>query len=275
MLLDVAWAPEVVQETVMSTSSTSILDLLRLCIAQGQTGPWEGMLAAIGELVESIYRAEAPAHQAHLLGDFRAWLPGWLVEGQRLRSAHAWLEEQIRDGKLPTINDQERALRNYLQKTIGSGFGDYFRERSGRSAVTRSQRSLEREVAESLQARPDRISAEDQDRLSQVKQRLAELPLTLRVLFRLRFYETSGPLSSEELAWVSVQSGLSVDQVEQMIRDELQNQPGAEFPLSAEFIGRLLQIPSGADGRFTTVDKRVSRARQRLREQFQQEADSQ
>jgi DNA-directed RNA polymerase specialized sigma24 family protein len=258
----------------MSISSPSVPDLLRLCIVRGLNGPWKELLAALGDLVESAFRAVAPAHQVQLLDDFRDWLPGWLVEGQRLESAYAWLEERIREGDCSTGNEQERALRNYLQQTCRSGVGDFFRERSGRSVATRSQRALSSDAAETLVARPDRVSTEDQDRLSQVRQCLAELPPALRVPFRLRHYVSLGPLPREDLRWIAENCGQSVENVEQAIQGEAQDHQGAEFPLSAEFIGQLLQIPPAADGRFTTVDQRVCRARQRLRAQLASEEES-
>jgi DNA-directed RNA polymerase specialized sigma24 family protein len=196
------------------------------------------------------------------------------VEGQRLESAHAWLEQKVRDGQCPTASDQEHALRNYLQQTVRSGVGDFFRERSGRSMATRSQRHLRDDTAQSLPARSDRISAVDQERLSELRGHLDSLPPSLRVPFRLRYYGACGPLPPEDLRWVAEQSGLLAEEVEERIRGELQDHQGAEFPLGAEFIGALLDIPPAADGRFTTVDQRVSRARQRLRARLVPEDES-
>jgi DNA-directed RNA polymerase specialized sigma24 family protein len=255
----------------MSTSSTSILDLLRLCIVQGQTGPWEGMLAAIEELVASTYRAEAPAHQTDLMEEFRTWLPGWLAAGQKLERAHEWLEERVSSGDCRVRDEQEGALRNYLRRTIRSGVGDFFRERSGRSAGARSLRPLTAEVAREVHDREDRIPAEDRHRLVEVRERLAALPFTLQVPFRLRYFESCGPLSAQELAWAAEQSGLPQDRIEDLIKEEAERNRGAEFPLGADFIGQLLAIPPGADGRYTTVDQRVCRARQRLRERLASE----
>jgi DNA-directed RNA polymerase specialized sigma24 family protein len=251
-----------------------IVRLLRLSIVLGQAGPWAELLGALDDLVVGTFRGSAPPHQSHLAGEFQAWLPGWLMEGQRLESAHAWLEGKVQDGSCPAADDQERALRGYLQQAVRSGVGDFFRERSGRSAGARSQLPLRDEAAEALQARPDRISAADQERLSQLRQHLDGLPPSLRVPFRLRYYGACGPLPPEDLRWAAEQSGLPAEEVQSRVQAELQAHQGAEFPLGADFIGALLHIPPAADGRFTTVDQRVSRARQRLRELLTPEDES-
>jgi DNA-directed RNA polymerase specialized sigma24 family protein len=252
----------------MSNGSPSLLELLRLCIVDPPMGPWEQLLSALADLIGSVYRSTAPARQADRLEEFRGWLPGWLVVGQRLEAAHDWLDEQIRLGTCPTETQQEQALRNYLRQTIRSGVGDFFRERVGRSTGSAGRQSLSPEVAATLETRPDRIPAADEEALKGIRTHLATLSFTLRVPFRLRYYQACGPLPPDELAWVSEQSGLPPETVSQRIRDELGRNQGTDFPLSSAFIGGLLGIPPSAEGRFNTVDQRVSRAQQAIRKRL-------
>lgn len=252
----------------MSNGHSFLVQRLRLCIVRGASGPWRPLLADLEELADSAFRSIAPPHQTGLVDEFRAWLPGWLITGQRLERAHLWLDLEVRKGTCPAEDEQERALRNYLHQTIHSGVGDFFRERGGRSKAARAHRRLPLDAADAQEARAERLPAEDREGLARVHQYLAGLPFALRVPFRLRFYEACGPLLPEELVWVAEQSGTPVEVVERQIQDELGRRAGAECPLSAEFIGRLLCIPPAADGRFTAVNQRVCRARQQLREQL-------
>src|SRR5437588_11277365 len=98
----------------MSNGPPSLVQLLRRCIVRGHSGPWEELLAALRDVVEAGFRAEAPLHQRGLLDDFVAWLPGWLVEGHRLEQGHAWLDERATCGGA-SADDAEHALRNYLR----------------------------------------------------------------------------------------------------------------------------------------------------------------
>lgn len=253
----------------MSDAPPTLVHLLRLCIVRGPAGPWSELLTLLQELIERAFRSAAPDHQRGLIGEFREWLPGWLITGQRLEDAHTWLNERVRGGECPSANEQEGALRNYLHQVIRSGAGDFFRERvGGRSEAARALRQLPQDAVSEQEARSERLSATDQESLALARECLAALPLSLRVPFRLQHFEACGPLLADEIAHVAERSGLPPETVTRRIDAELRAHQGAEFPLSAEFIGQLLGISPSGDGRFGAVHARVSRARQRLRDQL-------
>jgi DNA-directed RNA polymerase specialized sigma24 family protein len=256
------------RRTVMSDAPRTLVYHLRVCIVQGHSGPWPELLILLWELIERAFMSAAPEHHRGLIGEFREWLPGWLITRQQLEAAQNWLDERVQTGECSSANEQESALRNYLSQVFRSGVGDFFRERVGRSETARALRRLSQTVDTEREARSERFSAVDQESLVLVRKRLAALPLSLRIPFRLQHFEACGPLLEDEIAFVAERSGLPPETIASRIDAELKEHRGAEFPIGAEFIGQLLGIPPSADGRFSAVHARVSRARQRLRDQL-------
>ena len=235
----------------------AIVSLVRRCVVLGYDGPWDDLLARL----DSTIKKKTPPTRTD---EFCDWLAGWLIEGQRFESSLRWLDEKIRSRECISMDDQEKALENYLAQTVESGVGAFFREQWGRQTQANVQRFAEGQD-EIIEQRPNRISADDESRIAEIRQYLSELRPEQRVPFWLRYYESLGPLQPEDLEWIGRQCSLSVDSIRERIEAEVKEHQTAEIPISAKFIGQLLGIRPSADGRYLTVDQRISRVRTRLR----------
>lgn len=236
----------------------SIVSLVQRCVVFGREGPWDDLLTPL----ESMINRKAPLNQSV---EIRHWLLGWLIEGQRLESALTWLLEENVRGEFPSMYEQDRALTNYLARVVESGVGAFFREQRGTRSRLRVKHLEEGHHAQLL-ARPDRISADAQGLIKDIRQFLVQLQPDEYVPFWLRYYNALGPLRTESLEWIGQKCSSSIDDVLERIETEVQEhqkQPG--FPINAKFIAQLLGTSPQA------IDQRISRVRTLLRKHFNDE----
>lgn len=241
----------------MDAEETILLRLVRLVVA-GRREHWPALIDAVGNLVRRGFLAAArnPAD----LEEFESWFPGWLYSGRKIHAAHRAVDRKMQSGECADKRAQNDFLANYLASTVKSAVADFYRERGQNAFSMRETGGLG-----SRSPSPSRGDLHE-DRLHQLRDALEQLPQNLRVPFRLKYYAAVGPLTEEDLRFVAVQGGLATDEIAKHVENEFRRNAGRAFPIGSAFIGGLLRIAAADDGRNTTVDQRIGRAKMRLRE---------
>lgn len=240
----------------METEEPILLRIVR-SLRNGDHDQWSELIAAMSNLVQrGFFKAGGRIRDA---GEFQDWFPGWLY-GKRIEALSTALEEKTASGECPDAASQNAFLENYLASAINSAVADFHK---------RDRRVRSFHEAEDFPGRASRTDdAEFREQRQRLHSALAELPDNVRVPFRLKFYAVVGPLTEADIEYLTAQSGLRPNEIRRLIETELRNNAGKKSPISSLFIGGLLGIPAADDGRNTTVDQRVARARGRLRKRL-------
>ncbi|MGH7137874.1 MAG: hypothetical protein ACREHD_19160 [Pirellulales bacterium] len=165
----------------------------------------------------------------------------------------------MQSGECRDADSQNEFIENYLASTIRSAAADFYRER-GRQALRL------RETDDFASQTPSRENDDLQRDLERLQNSLGQLTDDLRIPFRLKYYAAVGPLRDGEVRYVAARSGLVPEEIVKLVEGEFRRHAGRKWPISSVFIGELLGIAAADDGRNTTVDQRIARARTRLRE---------
>ena len=232
----------------MEPLTSPLLRLVRRCVVRKADGPWRELLDAFDELIERGIRSHGDGADTD---EFKQWFPGWLFPSRKLEAAHRKTEQKTNSGELSTPIAQEEFLRSYLARVILSGVAEFYNERRTRLRIVEPAQ-LERFASPAMTM---------SDLEEQLRGELLKLPEDQRVPFRLKFFKYFGPLPPDEIQYIADRSQLAPEQVAQCVEDEFRRNVDRKFPLSSAFIGELLGIAVADDGRNTTVDQRISRAR--------------
>jgi hypothetical protein len=231
----------------MSPTPTSSLDLLAACLSDNSDdSAWRAFLDAHAGLLHSLCSDR----------EWLDWLPGWLVCRKRLTQARNAVERMRQEQPGLPDGEVEEYLRNYLRKVFRCGAIAYRREQP---RIPTSGCSPWPEPG----APPDRpLLTDDLDR---VERWLAEEPLARRVPFRLRWVRALEGLTATEREWLAERAGLTPNELDTRIRQEMDAHPDHQCPLGARFIGGLMGIS------VPLVDQRVRQVVLRLRQRNQDE----
>ncbi len=235
-------------------------ELIRRCLAEGLAGPWKELLAVARPLVESTFLRSVHAKYADL-AEFHDWFGAWLVQGKKLKRLAEAMERPAKGGEAWS----DKAVESYFRRIVKSARGAFYRERLNHcrlpdlAAVHDDEDSFTDGYHDwSWKCDPSPCDRE----FPTIRAALERLPIEKRVLLRLKYYREMGPLPQEELEWVAGKSRRPVNEIHQAIVDEFDRHCDAKFPLSAKFIGDLLDIPPDDKERYTAVDKRLQRMRE-------------
>lgn len=244
----------------MSESSRQLVPLIQRCIFDGRSGPWPELLSLAEDLIRSCFLSAGG--QPSDLDAFADWLPGWIFEGRKLHALWRNLDGAIRTGRCATMEEREAITRNYLAKIIHSGRADFYRERHSAIAVCDPSNLTEIMEQDEFLFRSE-LNAWSR----QIRQALLSLTPDLRIPFRLKYYAACGPLSEEEVAWISAQSGASPEDILGRVDSTFARNEGRTFPFSSAFVCELLGIDAPTDKAGKMIDQRICRVRSALRKQ--------
>jgi hypothetical protein len=243
--------------SLMSSQPASSRQVVERCIVQNTDEAWRGFFVTYGDLIRRAFLAAAGPSD---WDEFQSWFPGWLFWKRKLHSAYRALLQKVNTGECPTPETQAGYLGNYLAGIVRTALADFHKDRTARE-TTRDPQLL----AQTEGPGPPVPASPGGDLALHVRSALAKLQPELRVPLVLKEYDALGPLSEEDLHWTANLSGRPAPEVRGAIDAEAGHHRGRRFPLSSAFIGRLLGIEPGPDGRCSTVDQRVRRARLRVR----------
>lgn len=244
----------------MSDAADQFLQSLRKCVVyplKGSEQAWEVVVAEIKQLLASIPK-ELPNKE------FRLWFPGYLFEGRKLHALQRRLDKEIAAGTLPTNERQYVFAQKYLKKIVRqSGIRDYYNDLNRQKGLPslekegRAVKLLELDDMNNLKSRTSMSTRKTNQILQEVDKWLPEE----RITFKLRYYKEFGPLTDEEIKWLSRQNGRSFEEVRQLIEEEHNEYRKREQPLRSVFVAGLLS-KDGAT--VNAVDVNVSRLKKRL-----------
>lgn len=225
--------------------------MLERCLVDNDEVSWSKLLASIEELVRRTFFS-MNGDGSLKYSDFVNWFPGWLYEQKKLNSLYRALEAGAASGEVPP-NAENSYARNYFVRIVRSAVGDWYRQ----NHLPPPPDEL---IASSIpSAVTPRIAS-----VEEVQSVLLLLKPELRVPFWLRHYQALGGLSQVDLAWLARSAAMTVIQVEALIDQE--TCAISPRPLSSEFIGGLLQLPPLSNGKSASVDQRIRRARDLVRQ---------
>lgn len=226
--------------------------VIELCLVQGDDAAWRAFMVSFEPVLR---QAHAPAGRGMKYDEFASWFPGWLFEKRGLHSAYVALRRRIDAGECGTRELQVTFLRGYVVKLVRTAIADMYRT---------DRRPLPPEARERLY--PDQTDrCLEAEQLDQLRSALLSLEPQLRIPFWLRHYRALGPLSPEDLEFVSRKSGLPPDQIQEELESQARENANRVQPITSETMGILLDLPPDANGKYVAVDQRVRRARTRLR----------
>ena len=229
--------------------SCALLGLIRQCNIAGRAGPWIELLRTASATLTNAWRNCGV--RGGDVQELQQWFPGWLFEKRKLHALIAAVERKLASGECASASDAEVYASNYLYDIARAAYSDFYAERSS-SIITSAAAELERLPA------THKPSADDPEH---VLVALARLPVELRIPFRLKFLRWLAPIPDEELNHIASLDSSNPEEIRRIVDEEQIRYSHREFPLSSRFIGELLHIECGADGRPTAVDQRISRAR--------------
>jgi len=247
----------------MENPFDDILFLLQHCIIGVDNNAWETFLLRFSPLVKK----SCAISDYNKRNDFVDWFPGWLIQenSRRLQAANKKLKSIIDEGKLITNEEKLEWFKSYFTHIVRSGVSAFFNEQNqklGNFSVVSldeehndSSTTLHNQIKDNKPEPQQKLQIkEDKERL---KNSLSQLELNYRVPFVLTCcYDFH---TKEDIAWISDQCGKTPSQVENLIENELLFNSKKKHPISAPFIGALLNIEND------TVAQRVRRARIKLR----------
>jgi len=246
----------------MNHNFDDILFLLQCCIIHIENTAWDEFLQRFTPITKKSCRISDHNQRK----DFLSWFPGWLIQAGKLPIAYRKLKTLIDNGELSTSDDQIEWFKSYFTHIVRSGVSAYFKELNmaiGKNTAV----SLDNELGTSSttlhnQIKDDRPTPPQQLQIEEDKVRLTNALSQLEPSYRVPFVLTCCHdfLTDEDVAWISDQCGYPPSQVESLIENELLLNTRKKYPLSAPFIGALINIGNDA------VAQRVRRARVKLRE---------
>lgn len=241
------------------SQGTSVLILVGRCIIDNSDEAWRSFFSAYDGLIRQTFCAKtAPTY----LENFRRWFPGWLYKHHKLHYLYRSLREKINAGECSTNEEQQRYVGNYLQKMIHeSAIPDFFNEIN----------PVKIESCDFTAKTPQRIGPKSHPRIMElIKENLMEnFSQEIRVTFWLKHYAALGVVANEDMKWLSSKVNMSPEKLIEGIDSEAAKQETHEYKISSKFIGELLGISDG------TVDQRVHRVTEKLKEMIHEERETQ
>lgn len=240
-------------------SSKNIIELLELCIVKNTSSIWEEFITQYSDVIRGVYfKQEYTIKDNDVFNEFKSWFPAWLYCENKIQTAYRALRKKINEEGLSSPDEQEKYFGVYFSKIVKTGCAEFGRDKQ--------------KTFSALEARPDLadqspapVDDEKEQQRQIIQDTLFSLPPEQRVPFLLRYYDLVWPLEESDMKWAADKSEISVEDFKQAVESEGRSEPRKQYPLSSQFVGELLNIPPDVNGKYVTVDQRVRRVREKLK----------
>jgi len=251
----------------MNNPFDNILFLLQHCIIAVDNNAWEDFFQRFTPLIEKSCGIYNDKKNPNIREDFLDWFPGWLAEdnSRYLQYAYKALKSKIANGEISSSDNQLYYFKNYFVDIIKtSAKSDFFNEKKmakGKITTVSLDEKNENSLTLHEKIEDDKSNPQQQLQIKEDKERLKKVLSLLEPDYKVPFVLTCcyDFRTEEDIAWISDQCGKTPSQVKKLVEKELLFNSKKKYPISAPFIGALLNIEND------TVAQRVCRARIKLR----------
>ena len=239
----------------MNQSFDDILFLLQCCIIRAKNNAWEEFIERFTPIVRN---------SCNISGHFKreifvVWFPAWLINSGKLPIAYKKLKTLMNNGELSTSKEQVEWFKSYFTHIVRSGVSAHFKELNmnigKKTTISADNETDYYQITDSNPTPLQQIQIDEDKKL--LKEALSQLKPNYRVPFVLTL--CCDFLTEEDIAWISDQCDSPPSKVKVLIENEQLLNIHKKRPLSAPFIGALINIGNDA------VAQRVRRTRIKLR----------
>lgn len=233
-----------------------LIPLFEQCSLDGSSGPWKELLIISKELVSRCFLSKGG--NSSDLEEFLDWLPAWMFSGRKIQALLRKRDKLLESDRSLSDDELEKFAENYFATIIMSGRVEFYVERNPTQTVfDRTDLEL---VPERTKDSPE--SNDSSRNVNLILEILSSLAIEIRVPFRLRYPRGFGPLTDDEIHWVSGRSGSSPEDVVRSLQQTLTANESKNFPFSSEFICDLIGICFPTKTDCNNIDQRIRRAKE-------------